>query len=86
MPACKASIRGNILKNNRTRLYKAAGGDRTVLAVENGRLRAGIGHPALGLPHFARLLLDACLGRSISGILRMLGVHACGSRQGEHPA
>jgi hypothetical protein len=86
MPACKASIRSNILKNNRTRLYKAAGGDWTVLTVENGLLRAGIGHPALGLPHFARLLLNACIRHSVSRILRMLCALTCGSSQGEHPA
>ena len=46
MPAGKPGSRSYILKDNRARLYKAAGGDGTVLAIEDGRLRAGIGHSA----------------------------------------
>ena len=57
-----------------------------MLAVENGLLRAGIGHPAPGLLHFARLLFAACLCTSISLISCILSAHASGPRQRQHPA
>ena len=55
MPACEASLFGNILKNNRTGLYEAARRDGAALAIELRRLGARIGHATLGLLHPFRL-------------------------------
>jgi len=86
MPLCKPCSSRHILEDDRAVLDEPPGSNRAVLTVENGLLRAGIGHPALGLPHFARLLLNACIRHSVSRILRMLCALTCGSSQGEHPA
>ena len=51
MPARKPGDLGNILENNRADFYKAAGSDRTVLAVELRLLGAGGSHSALGRLH-----------------------------------
>jgi hypothetical protein len=47
MPVRKSGARGYILKDDGAGFYEAAGGDRTVLAIEDSRLRACVGHPSL---------------------------------------
>ena len=57
MPARKPSARSYILKDDGPDFCKAAGGNRTVLAVKLSFLRAGIGHSANRLLHSILLLL-----------------------------
>jgi hypothetical protein len=49
MPARESGGLGDILEDNRACLHKAAGSNRTVLAIEIRFLWPGIGHSALGL-------------------------------------
>jgi hypothetical protein len=56
MPACEACLPGNILKNNRAGLHKAAGSYWAVLAIEIRLLRAGTGHSGWGHSVLRRLL------------------------------
>jgi len=56
MPACEACLPGNILKDNRAGLHKAARGYWSVLAIEIRFLRTGTGHAGWGHAVLRRLL------------------------------
>jgi hypothetical protein len=64
MPARKSRGLGNILEDNGACFHKAAGSNRTVLAIEIRFLWPSIGHPARGLRLRVLLLLLCCRSRT----------------------